>query len=313
MSDFAEDVRRGLTSTPKRLSSKYFYDATGDELFCAIMACKEYYLTNCEMEIFTTQSDAILDVALNGSPTIDVVELGPGDASKSVHLLRAVARRASDVSYYPVDISSNIIESLERTLPESVPGLSVRGKAGDFVDMVHNITDVSDRPKLVLFLGSTIGNLTIAESTAFFSALRSNMRKADMLLVGFDLQKRPKTILAAYDDAQGVTSRFNQNLLTRMNRELGATFDTSKFEHYPLYDPELGTCKSFLVSCEEQSVRIEALDLDVHFAANECIHTEVSQKYTREQIEHFATAGGFESVKMFTDSKGWFVDALYIV
>ncbi len=312
MSDFADDVRTGLTSTPKRLSSKYFYDAKGDELFCSIMACPEYYLTDCEMEIFTTQSNAILDVALNGSTTIDVVELGPGDASKSVHLLRALTQRASDVSYYPVDISTNIIDILERTLPEAVPGLQIKGRSGDFVEMVHAITGVSDHPKLILFLGSTIGNLTFNESRAFFAALRSTMRKDDMLLVGFDLQKDPQTILAAYSDAQGVTRDFNLNLLTRMNSELGATFDESTFDHYPMYDPELGACKSFLVSSIAQTVHIASLNLDVRFAAHECIHTEVSQKYTLEQIENFGSVGGFESVKIFTDSKGWFVDALFL-
>lgn len=312
MSDFAEDVRTGLTSTPKRLSSKYFYDAKGDELFCSIMACPEYYLTDCEMEIFTTQSNAILDVALNGSTTIDVVELGPGDASKSVHLLRALTQRATDVSYYPVDISTNIIDVLERTLPAAVPGVTVNGRSGDFVEMVHDITNVSDHPKLILFLGSTIGNLTFDESRAFFASIRGRMRKHDMLLVGFDLQKDPNTILAAYNDAQRVTRDFNLNLLTRMNRELGATFNVSLFDHYPMYDPELGTCKSFLVSNIAQRIHVASLNLDVHFSANECIHTEVSQKYTIEQINSFASVGGFESVKFFTDSRGWFVDALFV-
>lgn len=312
MSDFAEDVRTGLTSTPKRLSSKYFYDAKGDELFRSIMACPEYYLTDCEMEIFTTQSGAILDVALNGSTTIDVVELGPGDASKSVHLLRELTQRASDVSYYPVDISTNIIEVLERTMPATVPGVNVKGHSGDFIEMVHHITNVSEHPMIVLFLGSTIGNLTLDESRAFFTALRGRMRKHDMLLVGFDLQKDPKTILAAYNDAQRVTRDFNLNLLNRMNRELGATFDTSLFDHYPMYDPEMGSCKSFLVSTVTQSVHVASLNLDVHFRANECVHTEVSQKYTLEQISNFGEVGGFESVKFFTDSKGWFVDALFV-
>lgn len=310
-SDFAEDVRKGLMSTPKRLSSKYFYDATGDELFCKIMACPEYYLTDCENEIFETQSNAMLDAALNGSTSIDVVELGPGDASKSVHLLRALIERTSDVVYYPVDISTNIIELLERSLPLAVPGLEVRGRSGDFVAMVHDIANVSDRPQLILFLGSTIGNLTFDESHAFFTSLRASMRKGDMLLVGFDLQKDPHTVLAAYNDAQGVTRDFNLNLLTRMNRDLGATFDIDLFDHYPMYDPEIGTCKSFLVSRAAHDVHVSMLGIDVHFDANECIHTEVSQKYTLPQIENFGRVGGFESVKIFTDSKGWFVDALF--
>ena len=325
MSDFAEDVRIGLTSTPKRLSSKYFYDAEGDALFCSIMACPEYYLTDCEMEIFTTQSDAILDVALANSrvtaahvhdsdfeeATIDVVELGPGDASKSVHLLRALVKRMPDTTYYPVDISSNIIALLESELPAAVPGIRVRGRQGDFAETLHDITSISERNKLILFLGSTIGNLTFSESRTFFAALRSSMREGDMLLVGFDLQKDPSTILAAYNDSQGVTRAFNLNLLARMNRELGATFDLDTFEHFPVYDPVTGTCKSFVYSCIEQTVRIEMLNLDVHFHPYECIHTEVSQKYTKEQIDLFAREGGFESVQYFTDSRGWFVDALF--
>lgn len=308
---FYDDVVRGLTSEPKYLESKYFYDAEGDRLFQQIMNCDEYYLTNCEMEIFTQQTAEITQCMMEGDQPFDLIELGAGDATKSSHLLKKLLAQKADFTYLPIDISGHVIASLNATLPLSLPGLKIKGLQGEYFEMLHKAAQISGRRKIVLFMGANIGNMPVADAETFCYELRKHLNPGDMAIIGFDLKKNPETILAAYNDSKGITKRFNLNLLTRINRELGADFDIANFHHYAMYDPETGSCKSYLVSLKDQQVRLPDTEV-IHFEKDEYIWMEISQKYSRSQIDEFARTSGFKSYCDFTDSKGWFVDAVWI-
>jgi len=308
--EFYRDVISGLKQTPKRLSSKYFYDAVGDKLFQDLMNCEEYYPTNCELEIFTQQTAGLCDTMIADGSAFDLIELGAGDAMKSTFLLRYLLEQKADFSYLPIDISANVISYLNDTLPITLPGLQVAGLNGDYFDMLKKAASISDRRKVVLFLGSNIGNMPPPEADIFCRELRNQLSPGDMVLIGVDLKKNPKIVLAAYNDKEGITKQFNLNLLTRINRELNADFDISKFEHYPLYDPETGACKSYLISTEDQQVKIG--QENVSFMKDEYIYMEISQKYTVIQTNQMAVNSGFKPVNIFFDSKKWFVDAVWM-
>jgi L-histidine N-alpha-methyltransferase len=310
MNQFLQDVLKGLKSTPKYLQSKYFYDKRGDELFQEIMNCDEYYLTNCEMQIFSTQTSRLADIIIDQHQNFDVVELGPGDAVKSLYLLRELVKKNAVLTYFPVDISNNIIRLLHEKLPEQLPQLNIHGLNGEYLTMLSSAKKISDKIKLVLFLGSNIGNLSRDEVTQFCKELRSHLSEGDMLLVGIDLIKNPKQILAAYNDSKGYTREFNLNLLSRINRELNADFDIKAFEHYPTYDPYSGACRSFLVSIKEQQVSI-GKDAVINFAKDETIFMEISQKYTIVQTDDIARQSGFVPVAHFFDNNQWFTDVIW--
>lgn len=306
---FYKDVLAGLSASPKKLQSKYFYDAPGDKLFQEIMKAPEYYLTDCELEIFSEQTTAIVQTLTENFESFDLIELGAGDATKSVFLLQELLAQNVDFTYLPIDISTNVMEQLLYTLPKQLPGLQMHGLNGDYFDMLKEASQLSSRPKVVLFMGSNIGNMPVKEAFAFCSALRQALSAGDLAIIGFDLKKNPKTILAAYNDAAGITKSFNLNLLTRINRELEADFNLKQFDHYPTYDPQTGACKSFLVSLVKQKVTIGKAV--VQFEENELIDMEVSQKYNLKEIDQFAVAGGFEPIYHFFDRKKWFVDAVW--
>lgn len=308
--EFYADVVTGLKQTPKCLNSKYFYDATGDKLFQDLMSCDEYYPTNCELEIFTEQTAGLCQAMIADGSAFDLIELGAGDAMKSTFLLKYLLEQKADFSYLPIDISANVISYLNDTLPVTLPGLQVAGLNGDYFDMLKKAASISERRKVVLFLGSNIGNMPPAEAEDFCRELRNNLSPGDMVLIGVDLKKNPKTVLAAYNDKEGITKRFNLNLLTRINRELHADFDESKFEHYPMYDPETGACKSYLISTEDQHVKVGIED--IFFAKDEYVYMEISQKYTVMQTNQMAADSGFKPVNLFFDSKKWFVDAVWM-
>lgn len=310
-SNFLEDVIAGLTSEPKRLQSKYFYDAEGDRLFQEIMNSPEYYLTDCEMEIFTRQTNELATAVLEGGQPFDLIEMGAGDATKSSHLLKNLLGQKADFTYLPIDISGHVISSLNATLPLSLPGLKIKGLHGEYFDMLKKAASISDNRKVVLFMGANIGNMPVADAATFCNELRKHLNPGDMVIMGFDLKKDPETILAAYNDSQGITRQFNLNLLSRINRELGADFDISSFHHYAMYDPETGSCKSYLVSLKDQYIHIPDSEL-IHFNKDEYIFMEISQKYTPEQITQFAQKSEFKTMNNFFDSKGWFVDTVWV-
>ena len=310
MDEFLKEICAGLTSTPKYLPSKYFYDKTGDELFVQIMDCPEYYLTRCELEIFTQQSGDMAIAVCDRLKTFDVVELGAGDCTKSKHLLKALLAQGTDFTYYPIDISENVIVNLEERLPQELPGLKLHGLNGEYFAMLQALGTLSARNKVVLFLGSNIGNIPIVDTVGFLKQLRSYLTPGDLLITGFDLKKDPAVILAAYNDKGGITRRFNLNLLQRINDTCGADLDLAQFEHLPVYDEQTGACKSYLVSNKEQQACIGPAG-SVTFGAGESIFMEVSQKYSVAQTDDFALATGFEPLSYFIDSKGWFLDALW--
>lgn len=306
---FYKEVLDGLLAENKYLPSKYFYDETGDKIFQQIMACPEYYLTRCEMDIMQHQSPAMARQFVEQGTPFDLVELGPGDATKSWFLLRELQRISAHFTYYPIDISSNVIGWLEDRLPVTLPGLHFQGLNGEYLEKLKQVNSFSANRKIVLFMGANIGNMTLQQASLFCRQLHDRMRPGDLLVIGFDLKKHPRTILDAYNDRQGITRSFNLNLLRRINRELDADFDPEQFEHYPVYDPSTGSCKSYLISRRDQEVHIE--DKTISFRENEPVYMEISQKYNMPEIDRLAIRSGFQPMHTFYDQKRWFADVLW--
>jgi L-histidine Nalpha-methyltransferase len=309
MNMFLDDVIEGLTSTPKHLQSKYLYDEQGDILFQKIMHSDQYYLTDCELEIFKDQCKAISGIVSRFESGFDLVELGAGDAFKSSHLMQCFLDNAFDFTYYPIDISAHTIELLESKLPAKFPALKLQGLNGEYFDMLTQVVQLSNKPKLVLFPGANIGNMTPDEAYEFCRSLHEHLKKGDLVLIGFDLMKNPWTIFNAYNDRRGITREFNLNLLNRINRELDGNFDIHKFEHFENYDPESGACKSYLISLEEQLVNVQGHS--IAFSENECIFMETSQKYTLAEIDRMATETHFRPLIQLFDSRKWFTDVIW--
>lgn len=308
MNQFLTDVLKGLQSTPKYLDSKYFYDKKGDELFQKIMDSNEYYLTNAEMEIFSTQQAGIADEVLKNTRQLDVIEFGPGDVTKSIHLLKELAGRKAISNYFPIDISKNIISYLDESLPGQLPGVAIHGYAGEYFEMLTAVKKYSTNKKLVLFLGANIGNFKFDEMPHFLEKLRRALSEDDMVLIGFDLKKDPRKILAAYDDSKGITREFNLNLLHRINKELNGNFLVENFEHFAMYDPSTGACKSFLISAKKQIVSVNGTE--INFEKDEPVFMEISQKYSVKEINEFAQKTGFKNNADFFDSHHYFVDVV---
>lgn len=306
---FLKDVTLGLGQHPKQLQSKYFYDQRGDRLFQEIMTLPDYYLTRCEMDIFENKTAEIAKGISADDTPFDLIELGAGDASKSMHLLRYLKNLNTDFRYMPIDISGNILSVLNEKLNKDVPGLDIVTLEGEYFEMLYKASQFSSRRKVILFLGSNIGNMELEDAYRFCFELRKNLNKGDIVMIGFDLKKEPNTILNAYNDAEGVTASFNLNLLERINKELGADFEVEKFEHYETYDPLSGACRSYLISLEEQSVSIE--NTVFHFEANEPVYMEVSQKFSMEDTQKIAMQSGFKPVYSIMDSREWFVDVFW--
>ena len=310
---FAEDVLSGLSATPKSLSSKYFYDDAGSRLFQKIMELPEYYLTRSEFEIFEQRAGEIFEAFTENSPAFDLIELGAGDGTKTAVLIEYFLRRTTDFTYSPIDISREAVDSLTGKFHARFPALQMNARVGDYFRILETLKTESARPKILLFLGSNIGNFSRDASIEFFKNLRAVMNAQDLLFTGFDLQKDPRVILAAYDDAAGVTAEFNLNLLRRINRELGGNFDLEKFSHYAIYRPTECAARSFLISREQQKVFIAHLNQTFHFRAWEPIFMEISQKYNLEMIEDLARVSGFAVKQNFFDQRKYFVDSLWSV
>jgi L-histidine Nalpha-methyltransferase len=308
---FAEDVLHGLTSTPKQLSSRFFYDNEGSRLFMEIMKLPEYYLTRAELKIFTEQTDAIYTAFTNGSKAIDLIELGAGDGMKTAVLIEHLIRKDLDFTYSPIDISQEANDVLSTRFQKRFPSLSVHPYTGDYFKVLGSLRNGSDRRKVLMFLGSNIGNFSREKALDFFRRTRAVMNENDRLFIGFDMQKDPRVIVKAYDDSQGVTAAFNLNLLARINRELGGDFDLDKFSHYAQYRPLECAARSFLISREKQTVTINALERSFDFDQWEAIFMEISQKYTRAMIEELASESGFQIEAEFYDEENFYVDSLW--
>lgn len=308
---FLNDVLNGLRSTPKHLSSKYFYDKRGDELFQKIMAMPEYYLTRCELEIFKNKTADIAECIRADQESFDLIELGAGDAMKSTYLLKYLNEKGADFTYMPIDISGNILSVLEKNLKKKLPAIDILPLEGEYFQMLEKAMKLSSKRKVILFLGGNIGNMNKEEATNFCKELHQLLNPEDIVLIGFDLKKNPYTVLNAYSDPAGITAEFNLNLLSRINRELEGNFIISQFQHYESYDPITGACRSFLISLTDQKVKIAGEIIT--FTENEVIDMEVSQKFSKPEIENLAEKSGFTITGEINDSKGWFLDSIWKV
>ncbi len=309
---FARDVAQGLSQQPRSLSSRYFYDAEGSRLFQQIMQLPEYYLTRCEYEVMEDNKEAMCREFAGGG-FFHLIDLGAGDALKTKILLQQLARQQSAFEYVPVDISGDAMAQLSQSLQSQLPAVQVEAVVGEYFKALEWLQANKAARKVVLFLGSNIGNFKTSESQDFLRRIRSYLRPGDKLLVGVDLRKDPHQILRAYDDASGVTAAFNLNLLRRINRELGGNFDLAQFQHYAMYNPGDGVMRSFLISKTDQQVFIRDTGSTYHFSAWEAIHTENSHKYTLPHIKELGQACGFNPETVFLDKKSQFADVLFAV
>ena len=311
IASFKKDFDAGFSDEPKHISSKYFYDALGDELFQKIMNMEEYYLTNAEFEIFSKQKEALLERISPNGEAFNLIELGAGDGTKTKILLKHFLESSADFTYHPVDISSNILAELAIALQEELPTLNFKTINLEYFSAIAELERSKGRKNVILFLGSNIGNFQVDQVRDFLAKLKENCLPGDQFLLGVDLKKDPDRILAAYDDPHGITAEFNLNLLHRANRELGANFKVDKFKHYASYNPENGEARSYIIAKEEMDVEVKALSKCFHFKANEYIHTEISKKYDLQELEDLAAEFSFEIKEHFTDSNKDFVNSLW--
>ncbi len=309
---FANDIQSGLSATQKSIPYIYFYNERGSWLFQQIMQLPEYYLTACEICILDTYKGKLLEYFQAKKKGFNLVDLGAGDASKTKILLQDYVEKGVPFTYTPVDLSTSILSALSESLDAAYPDLkhqAMNKEYWDAMEILKDNTPKSER-KVVLFLGANIGNFTYEESVDFLTTLKSYLNPGDQVLIGFDLKKRPEIIYKAYLDSKGITAAFNLNLLHRINQELGGNFKPNYFRFYPYYNPQTGELRSHLVSQKDQTVTIDALNMEVKFEQWESIHTEISKKHTIKEIESLATAAGFIIKEHFLDNKAYFVDTL---
>jgi L-histidine Nalpha-methyltransferase len=310
-SQFADDIMSGLSATPKYLLSKYLYDAEGSRIFRDIMNIPEYYLTDSEHEIFTSEKESMYCEFFKDSGEIDVIELGSGDGMKTKILLEYFLGKDAPFKYIPIDICKNTLQCLAGSLEDEFPALTVEERIGDYFEVMRNLKEHDSNRKVIMFLGSNIGNYSAEETNRFLSDLREVMGENDKLLIGFDMIKDPNVIDRAYNDHRGITGAFNLNLLSRINRELDADFNLDTFVHYENYDPLSGAAKSYLISTIEQTVSFGKPNASVGFGEWEPVYVEMSQKYSPDMIRGFAAENGFKVVADFYDSRRYFVDSVW--
>jgi dimethylhistidine N-methyltransferase len=307
---FAVDVRDGLSTRPRRLFPKYFYDELGSQLFEAICLLPEYYLTRAENEILARYADEIVG-AFDGQKTL--LEMGSGSAFKTRRIIEALLKHQRELVFIPVDISPAALENSSRVLLQSYPELSIEAYASDYYDGLKALgRGRREGRTLALFLGSNIGNFDIEDARRFLRALRGVLIKGDALLLGADLRKEPQILEAAYDDSLGVTAAFNLNLLARINRELAADFNLRAFKHRAVYNEELGRIEVYLESTRAQEVSISKLEMQMAFDEGERIHTENSYKYDLEGLSRLASETGFERTRTWLDAQERFSSNLFM-
>lgn len=307
---FKRDVDEGLSAPQKSLPSKYFYDARGSELFVEIMNSKEYYLTDAEHEILREQTqDVISAFGVNGD-YFELVELGAGDGTKTLELLREM-EGVQKFDYMPIDISKDALNQLKDRLKVEVPGVHVKPQHGMYFTVLEEIRQIN-KPMIILFLGSNLGNMLDDRANDFIKHLAHAMNPGDMLLLGVDLKKSKRIVLPAYNDGKGVTSAFNLNILRRINRELNADFNLDAFVHDPSYDEKEGIAYSYLKSLTDQEVTIRDLNKTIRFKKDERIHTEISRKYDDATVSAVIKETGLVIKTVFTDARNYFADYLLI-
>jgi len=297
----------GLSSTPKTLPPWLFYDEAGSALFERITELPEYYLTRAERSIFAERAEEIINCV--GHP-LTIAELGSGTASKTGLLLAAAARRQPRLLYQPIDVSASALEQAANTLPMEIPGLVVRPQIANYITNGYTIERPDDGSILALYIGSSIGNFEPEEAIRLLCRVRARLRSGDGILLGVDLRKDERALLAAYNDSAGVTAAFNLNLLARLNRELGANFNPSLFAHRAVWNDEASRIEMHLECQASHIVRIPALDLEIAFAEGETIHTENSYKFPPGGAEAMLSAACFTPAATWTDPHSRFAVCL---
>jgi L-histidine Nalpha-methyltransferase len=316
--DFARDVRIGLTSSPKTLPPKHFYDELGSHLFEAICYLPEYYLTRAETEILSSHADEIVGRVVERVEHIRLIELGSGASEKSRFFIEAIQRRQPDLHYLPIELSTATLARSSEILLQDYPQLRITGYSTDYLNGLQWIYDQSAAHhkttlrNMVLFLGSSIGNLDRDESSTLLRQIRKLLHPGDAFLLGADLKKPASVLVPAYDDALGVTAAFNLNLLVRINRELDGNFDITTFEHRAIYDEERGRVEMHLISREPQTARVRKIDLEISFEEGESIHTENSYKYDIAQLSELAQDTGFSLEETWYDPNHLFSLNLFV-
>lgn len=301
-----EDVRRGLSDSPKHLPSRYLYDERGCELFEAITELPEYYVTRAEEALLRLHAEKMIRATRPAS----LVEIGAGSCRKTSLLIDPARRLGFGQSFVPFDISEEAVRAASGDLVNRFPGLHVYGLVGDFEEHLAAIPRLGRQ--LVLFLGSTIGNLEPDERVSFLRQVRALLQPDDAFLLGVDLVKSVDVLNAAYNDKQGITAAFNRNLLSFLNRELGADFVPGDFDHVAYYDEERQRVELHLRSRRHQVVGIPGADLTVVFEAGECLHTEISTKFTEATVCESLEAAGLGLRHWYTDGEGRFGAALAV-
>jgi L-histidine N-alpha-methyltransferase len=306
---FASAVQSGLSCQPKSLPWSFFYDQEGSRLFEAICELPEYYLTRTEDGILRRHADAMVAGLAGGrdaglEPTI--IELGSGSAVKTQRLIAAGLRRHDRLHYVPIDVSSSALEDSAQRLTRRFPSLWVTGYVADYRRGLERIMARAKGPRLIVFLGSSLGNYEMEAAVELLTMIGQTMRPDDRLLLGTDMAKERSLLESAYDDSRGVTAAFNLNLLHRINRELEADFAVDAFEHRAVYHPDRSRVEMHLVSTREQTVHIRAAGMTIRLAEGESIHTENSHKYTAEILADLQSRAGFVEEAAWTDERGWF-------
>lgn len=302
-----EEVREGLSADPKRLPPHLFYDARGSRLFAEITEQPEYYLTDAEDAIFEAHAADMVAPLPGGS---GLAELGAGTARKTRHLVEALLDRQPHLVFRPVDVSAAALEEARESLEAAYEGVTVSPVHARYVEGLEAMREDGFGPKLVVFMGSSIGNMDPDQARDFLAAVRATLDPADRLLLGTDLVKDRATLEAAYNDEAGVTARFNRNVLRRLNRELGADFPLEAFEHRAFWNADESRIEMHLEAQEDLTVELGDLGLEVAFEAGETIHTENSYKFTREDVEALADDAGLRVEATWTDEAGRFADHL---
>lgn len=298
------EVYRGLTARPKTLSPWLFYDAQGSQLFEQITELPEYYPTRTERAILSTHADQIVASAA-GCEQLTMIELGAGTATKTGLLLKAAVRRQSEVTYHAIDVSGTALDEAKRRIEAELDGVAVVPRVGDYTEGLGQI-DADGQRRIVLYIGSSIGNFEPAEALQLLRDIRKELKPREKLLLGVDMVKDRETQLAAYDDAAGVTAAFNKNVLVRINRELGANFNLNLFRHRARWNEECSRIEMHLESMIAQHVSIPALELEVKLQRGETIHTENSYKFRDGNVIEMLERADFHLSDHWTDEREWF-------
>ena len=296
---------QGLSSNPKTLPPKYFYDKTGSELFEKITRLPEYYPTRTERAIIEKYSE---EIAILAQKDFAFIELGSGSSTKTRLLLEAFLRRneKQKLHYIPIDISKRILVESAKALLKDYPELRITAMASDYITALNSLKQQNISKKLIAFLGSTIGNFNEKGRIEFLREIRATMNSQDCFLIGIDLIKDPRILEPAYNDSQGVTAKFNLNMLVRINKELDGNFNIGKFRHMAFLNKKMSRIEMHLESTTQQSVKIGKLNHTFEFKKGETIYTEDSCKFSKEQIKEMAKSSGFEMKRSWYDSKNWF-------